>query len=165
MGADTNHTPTADRAYTLDGQAWLTPVPGDDPCVVGPRVPAGTDDHVIGNTTEGTDREMYTALLGDPLVPTPTRESLQISQFTTSGKLKNQFSFVEATDDSAETVVEVDWKAPGTAEGTGPDTASAVSQRDRATRRCQDGHTRRAGQRLRRVHESAKPLPRLASQQ
>ena len=45
-----------------------------------------------------------------------TRESLQISQFTTAGKLKSQFSFVEATDENATTTVDVTWDAPEAAE-------------------------------------------------
>jgi hypothetical protein len=116
LGADANHNPTADRAFTFDGQAWPALAAGDDPCVVGPQASAGTQDHVIGNTTKGSDRESYTAMVGDPPVATPERENLQISQFTTAGKLKSQFSFVEGTDDSAETTVDVTWDAPLAAE-------------------------------------------------
>jgi hypothetical protein len=113
---EANHNPTADRAFTLDGQVWPAPLSGDDACAVGPRVPVGTVDHVIGNATAGSDRETYLALVDDQPVLTPTRESLQISQFSTSGKLKNQFSFVEATDDSPETIVDVGWNAPPAAD-------------------------------------------------
>jgi hypothetical protein len=77
-------------------------------------VAAGTEDHIIGNTTDGTDREAYTIVLGDPPIPTPTRERLQISQFTTAGKLKSQFSFIEATDERPQTTVDVTWDAPKT---------------------------------------------------
>jgi len=112
LGDDANHNPTADRAFTFDGRAWPALASGEDPCLVGPQAAAGTHDHVIGNTTEGRDREVYTALLGDPPVATPERESLQISQFTTAGKLTSQFSFVEATDGSAEKTVDVTWEAP-----------------------------------------------------
>jgi len=49
-------------------------------------------------------------------VATPTRERLQLSRFTTAGKLKSQFSFVEATDDSASTAVAVTWDAPEAAD-------------------------------------------------
>jgi hypothetical protein len=115
-GDDVNHNPTADRAFTFDGQAWPALAAGGDPCVVGPQTSAGTKDHLIGNTTEGSDRELYTAMLGDPPVATPERESLQISQFTTAGKLQSQFSFVEATDDNIETTVDVTWEAPPAAE-------------------------------------------------
>ena len=82
----------------------------------GPRVAAGSKDHVIGNTTDGSDREPYTVVMGDPPVATPARESLQISQFTTAGKLKSQFSFVEATDENATTTVDVIWDAPAAGE-------------------------------------------------
>ena len=77
---------------------------------------AGSGGHVIGNTTEGSDRERYTAMVGQPPVATPARERLQISQFTTAGKLKSQFSFVESTDESATTTVDVTWDAPEAAE-------------------------------------------------
>ena len=112
LGDDANHNPTADRAFTFDGQVWPALASGDDPCLAGPPAAAGTKDHVIGNMTEASDRESYTGMAGDPPVPTPKRESLQISQFTTAGKLKSQFSFVEATDESTETTVEVKWEAP-----------------------------------------------------
>ncbi len=116
LGDETNHNPVADRAFTFDGQVWKPLAAGEDPCVVGPRVSAGSKDHVIGNTTEGADREIYTAMLGDPPVATPARESLQISQFTTAGKLKSQFSFVEATDGDPATIVDATWEAPKAAD-------------------------------------------------
>jgi len=106
-GDEANHNPIADRAFTFDGQPWPA---GDDPCSTGPRVSAGTKDHVLGTIAEGTDREPYTAMVGG--VATPSRESLQISQFTTAGKLASQFSFVEAADTSAETSLDVTWEAP-----------------------------------------------------
>ena len=112
LGDETNHNPVADRAFTFDGQGWAPLAAGDDPCVVGPHVAAGTKDHVIGNTSQGTDRESYTAMLGDPPVATPVRETLQISQFTTAGELKSQFSFVDGADANASTTVEVKWSAP-----------------------------------------------------
>lgn len=111
-GADANHNPVADRAFAFDGQAWPAATPGDDPCVTGPRVTAGSKDHVIGNTTAGSDRETYPALVGTPPVAVPARESLQISQFTTAGKLNSQFSFVETSDDDAAPAVTVNWEAP-----------------------------------------------------
>jgi hypothetical protein len=116
VGDEANHNPTADRAFTLDGQTWPAGAAGADPCALGRRVAAGSKSHVIGNTTQGGDREPYTVRLGNPPVATPARERLQISQFTTAGKLKSQFSFVEATDDSAATTVEVTWDAPEAAE-------------------------------------------------
>ena len=116
LGDDANHNPIADRAFTLDGAAWPALAATDDPCVLGPRVTAGSPKHLIGDTPEGTDREPYTVMMGDPPVAIPTRESLQISQFTTAGKLKSQFSFVEAIDENATTTVDVTWDAPGAAE-------------------------------------------------
>jgi hypothetical protein len=111
-GHEANHNPLADRAFTFDGQAW--PALADaDPCVTGPRVAAGSKDHVIGNLTDGADREPYTAMVGE--VATPSRESLQVSRFTTAGKLSSQFSFVEATDPSTETSVDAMWEAPAVA--------------------------------------------------
>jgi hypothetical protein len=112
LGDDANRNPTADRAFTFDGQPWPARAPSDDPCVAGMRVAVGTKDHVIGNRTEGSDREPYTAVVGDPPVATSVRESLQISQFTTAGKLKSQFSFVESGEVDAATTVDVAWEAP-----------------------------------------------------
>lgn len=122
-GDDANHNPTADRAFTLDGAAWPALMAGDDACVQGPRVTAGSKGHVLGDVAEGSDREVYMAALGDPPVATPTRESLQLSRFTTAGKLKSQFSFVEATDESATTTATVAWDAPEASEVSGAGTA------------------------------------------
>jgi hypothetical protein len=110
--ADANHNPTADRSFTFDGQSWPALGPNDDPCLLGPTVPAGSSGHVIGNATDGSDREPYATIAGDPPLVIAARESLQISQFTTAGTMKSQFSFVEATDESATTTVEVKWDAP-----------------------------------------------------
>jgi len=112
FGGDANHNPTAERGLTLDGAAWPAPGAANDPCAQGPRVAAGSKGHVIGSTTEGSDREAYTVMMGDPPVAIPARESLQISQFTSRGKLKSQFSFVEAADQNATTTVDVAWDAP-----------------------------------------------------
>jgi hypothetical protein len=112
IGDDANHNPTADRAFTLDGAAWPALPAAADPCVQGPRIAPGSADHVIANTTAGSDREAYTVVTGFPPAATPGRERLQISQFTTAGKLKSQFAFVEASDDNATTTVDVTWDAP-----------------------------------------------------
>lgn len=109
-GDDANHNPVADRVFTFDGAPW--PARVDDPCAQGPRVPAGSKDHVIGNATDGGDREPYTALMGDPPAPTATRERLQLAQFTTAGKLESQYAFVEASDPRATAIEEVTWDAP-----------------------------------------------------
>jgi hypothetical protein len=115
-GDEANHNPTADRAFTLDGQPWAAATVGDDPCANGPRLSGASKDHVVGNLTNGSDREAYTVLEGSPAVATQTRESLQVSQFVTAGKLKSQFSFVEATDEQPATVVNVTWEAPQAAD-------------------------------------------------
>jgi hypothetical protein len=109
-GDDANHNPVADRAFTFDRAPW--PATADDPCAQGPRVSAASKDHVIGNTTDGSDREPYMALLGDPPALTATRERLQIAQFTTAGKLKSQYAFVEASDARATAIADVTWDAP-----------------------------------------------------
>ena len=116
MGDDVNHNPTADRGFTLDGVSWPVAAVDGDPCTQGPRVSAGSKGHLLGQVTQGSDREAYTAVMGAPPVATPTRERLQLSRFTTAGKLKSQFSFVEATDDSASTAVAVTWDAPEAAD-------------------------------------------------
>jgi hypothetical protein len=109
--ADDNHNPSlAGQAATIDGQPWAL----DDHanCAGLPQVAAGTDDHVLRLETAGADREHYIEMLGDPPVPTAKREALQISQFTTAGKLERTFSTVEADDPSERPAIEVKWKAP-----------------------------------------------------
>jgi hypothetical protein len=107
-----NHNPVADHGLTFDGQPWPALAAGSDPCAAGPTVAAGTEDHEVSITTVGTDRETYAASLGDPPVPTATREALQVSFFTTAGKLKSPFVFVEAADPSPETPASLHWNAP-----------------------------------------------------
>ena len=115
---DVNHNPSLDGAFTFDGQPW--PAAFGDPCVTGPSVVAGSEAHVMELVTSGGDRETYTAIVGDPPVPTPEREALQISFFTTAGKLKSPFAFVEAADGSDETPVTDKWNAPKVADVTAP---------------------------------------------
>jgi hypothetical protein len=115
-----NHNPTADHGLTFDGATWPVLFAGADPCVTGPTVAAGTEDHELALMTEGTDREAYTANIGDPPVPTPEREALQVSFFTTAGKLKSPFVFVEAKDPNPETPASLHWNAPKIADVTAP---------------------------------------------
>jgi hypothetical protein len=119
LGTDINHNPVAERAFTFDGVAWPAPTVDADPCTAGPRVAVGSKDHVISTTADGGDRERYTVVLGAPPVATPARERLQISHFTTAGKLNSQFAFVEATDESAATTVAVYWEAPEATDADG----------------------------------------------
>jgi hypothetical protein len=132
-GAEANHNPTAERGFTFDGQPWPVPAAGADPCVVGPRVAAGSEGHVVGLVTDGGDREGYTVIFGDPPVATPKREALQVSTFTTSGKLKASYLFVEADDARALTPLETKWDAPKVAAVTAetPVTFTFVVRDDR----------------------------------
>jgi hypothetical protein len=115
-----NHNPTADHGLTFDGQLWPALAAGGDPCLVGPTVLAGTEDHVVALTTEGTDREAYAALLGDPPVPTAQREALQVSFFTTSGKMKSAFAFIEGANPDPAPPATVSWNAPKVADVAAP---------------------------------------------
>jgi hypothetical protein len=94
------------------GQPWTASDEGA-PCAALPQVQAGSKDHVITLETAAADREAYLAMLGDPPRPTPQREWLQISQFTTQGKLDRSFSSIEATDTRERPAVDMKWQAPG----------------------------------------------------
>jgi hypothetical protein len=115
-----NHNPVADHGLTFDGQPWPALAAGADPCATGPTVTAGTEDHEVSLTTLGADRESYTVSFGDPPVPTPKREALQVSFFTTAGKLKSPFVFVEAADPNPETPASLHWNAPKIEDVTAP---------------------------------------------
>jgi hypothetical protein len=107
----TNHNPSfVGRSVAFDGQPWDGSEATD--CAGLPSVKAATEDHVLRVETDASDRERYTAMVGDPPVPTARREALQISQFTTAGKLERSYSAVEATDTTARPAFEVKWKAP-----------------------------------------------------
>jgi hypothetical protein len=107
----TNRNPSfTGRAAAFDGQAWAATEATD--CADLPTVKAATEDHLLRLETDASDRETYTAMIGDPPVPTQRRESLQISQFTTAGKLARSYSAIEATDKGARPAIEVKWKAP-----------------------------------------------------
>lgn len=111
--ADTvNHNPSAARGLALDGEPWPVPDAAADPCVVGPRLAAGTKDHQVDLVTAGSDRESYTLEFGDPPVATPQREALQISPFATRGKFQNAFAFVDAGDATDAPVAAMKWDAP-----------------------------------------------------
>jgi len=117
-GSEANQNPDLrDSPLTLDGAAWDPASATDtaDPCAGLPAVGAGTKDHVISVVTRGADREDYTALLGDPPAPMASRERLELSQFTTAGKLSRSFSWVEAEEPSDAPVTEVKWDAPAEA--------------------------------------------------
>jgi hypothetical protein len=119
-GVDPNQNPVADRGLTFDGQPWPPLAGGDDPCAGGPTVSAGTDDHQIALATAGDDRERYTALYGDPPAPTALRESLQVSQFATAGKLRTAFTFVESDVADDAPPASVKWNAPARSDVVAP---------------------------------------------
>jgi hypothetical protein len=110
-GAEQNHNPHAEASFTFDGQPW-GPTRGADGCAGLAPVVAGSKDHVIAFASSGADREPYTTMAGDPPVPTAAREGLQISQFTTAGKLKSAFTFIDPDDARDSTPVAVKWTAP-----------------------------------------------------
>lgn len=103
-----NAHPRFEGPLSFAGMPWAT----GTACDQLPRVFVGTKDHVIRIETSAADRETYEATLGDPPRPTPVRERLQISQFTTAGELNRSFSFVEADDPSDAPTVEMKWDAP-----------------------------------------------------
>lgn len=114
LSNDLNHNPSAPETFTFNGEPWPKLASSDDPCIWGPWATPEREDHRIGILTLGSLREAYTVMRGDPPVATSVRERLQISNFTTAGKLKSQFAFVEATDQAPQTTVHIQWEAPKT---------------------------------------------------
>jgi hypothetical protein len=113
LGDQANHSPAlADRPFWFDGAAW----PADDAaadCASLPQVTTGSIGHVLRLATLTEDRETIVIPSADPTAaPTTTREVLQISNFTTAGKLGQTYSFVEADDPRSEADVDVTWDAP-----------------------------------------------------
>jgi hypothetical protein len=113
LGDQANHSPAlADRPFWLDGADWPADSAAPD-CAGLPRVAAGSTGHVLRLATLAEDRETIVTASADATVaPTTTREVLQISNFTTAGKLGQSFSFVEANDPRSEADVDVTWDAP-----------------------------------------------------
>ena len=113
LGEQANHNPAlAARPFWFDGAEW----PADDAaadCTSLPHVAAGSKGHVLRLATLAEDRETIVTPSADPTAaPTTTREVLQISNFTTAGKLGQTYSFVEADDPRGEADVDVTWDAP-----------------------------------------------------
>jgi hypothetical protein len=101
-----NHSPAlAQRAFWFDGVDWPVDMGGD--CAGLPVVAAGSKEHVITLRMLAEDRETVVQADG-----TLARETLQISQFTTDGDLDHSYNFVEASDESAVSDLEVMWDAP-----------------------------------------------------
>ncbi|HEY5281938.1 MAG TPA: hypothetical protein VIM14_04035, partial [Polyangia bacterium] len=77
------------------------------------HIAAGSKGHVLRLATLAEDRESIVTLNADPTAaPITTREVLQISNFTTAGKLGQTYAFVEADDLRSEADVDVTWDAP-----------------------------------------------------
>ena len=114
IDGDSNANPSLDSSpLWIDGQPWAGLAPGSEPaCAELPQISAGSKDHVLRLATAPGDREPYMAMQGDPPRPVAMRESLQISQFSTAGKLERPFSTVEATVSDDNTAIEVKWEAP-----------------------------------------------------
>jgi hypothetical protein len=111
-GSEPNQNPSiAGSPLSLDGQPWVA-ADGAASCADLPHVAPGSKDHVIDLVTAASDREDYTDLAGDPPAPVQRRERLQISQFTTAGKLSRAYTWIEADDTSDPPVAEVKWDAP-----------------------------------------------------
>jgi hypothetical protein len=95
-GEQGNHIPAiAARPFWLDGAPWVDGAMG---CV-----PVGSKGHVITLRMLAEDRELDAAM---------AREILQVSQFTTAGKLDHSYNFVESSDESPASDLEVRWDAP-----------------------------------------------------
>jgi len=107
---ETNHNPSlAAATFTASGAPW----PAGDDCAQLPHLPADGAVHPIAVTLAG-QRELYQSIANAEGAPTERRESLQLSHFTTAGKLPRQLSFIEGADDPA--TLSIDWTAPPAAE-------------------------------------------------
>ena len=113
LGEQANHSPAlADRPFWFDGADWPADEAAAD-CASLPHVAAGSKGHVLRLATLAEDREtIVTPGADSTTAPSTTREVLQISNFTTAGKLGQTYSFVEADDARPEADVDVTWDAP-----------------------------------------------------
>jgi hypothetical protein len=112
-----NRQPTlSDELITLDGVEWLEPdaaLLASEGCSNGaadpglPTVSSGSNDHRITISLSPDDRE------GVPGLGGPSFETLQLSHFSSAGRLTRPISIVEADAPVAE--LAVGWKAPGSA--------------------------------------------------
>ncbi len=104
------------RPLSFDGTAWTD----GETCGGVPAVALGSKGHTLVLTMLAEDREVYTALDGDPPAPVSKRETLQVSSFTTAGELGRSFSYVEAEVEDATSDVEINWDAPDSTPAEGP---------------------------------------------
>jgi hypothetical protein len=98
----------------IDGQPWTAAGNGSENAACGelPQLTAGTKDHVLRLGTTPTDREPYMTMQGDPPRPVALRESLQISQFSTAGKLERPFSTIDSAVGDDQSIAEVKYETP-----------------------------------------------------
>jgi hypothetical protein len=108
----TNHNPSLTAAtFTVGGAPW----PAGDDCAALPRFPAGAAAQPVAVTLAG-QRELYQSTANAEGAPTERRETIQLSHFTTAGKLPRQLSFIEAAEQSDPATLSVDWTPPPAAE-------------------------------------------------
>jgi hypothetical protein len=120
-GDETDHHPSlGDDRLQLGGADWpvtATAAAGEpgaacDASAGMPMVAAGAGKQTIRLVSNANDRETY--LSGEPAVA--KLEELQISQFTTAGKLKFSYSSIPATDARPDADVEIMWDPPAATE-------------------------------------------------
>jgi len=109
--ADVNLNPSfATEPLRLDGAAWTTGA-GDTACAGSGlvEVRAGSGDHEVAVEVAGDARDPLPRLEDFD----PEREELQLSHFSSDGRLDRPFSGLAA--DSPESEVRVSWRAPRSA--------------------------------------------------
>jgi hypothetical protein len=111
-GPESNHNPSlAAATFTIDGAGW----PGGTDCAALPRIAANDVERSITFALAG-QRETYLSTANPAGVPTPRRESIQLSHFATAGKLPRQLSFIDSKDERDPADVSVKWTPPAAAE-------------------------------------------------
>jgi hypothetical protein len=111
-GGGENRSPSlAGATFTVGGQPW----PATDDCAALPAIAADGQKRALHVSVAG-QREVYLSTANAEGVPRPVRETLQLSHFTTAGKLPRQLSFVESADERDPAELEVEWTPPPAAE-------------------------------------------------
>lgn len=113
--SEPNRNPAfSDDAISFDGEPLVAAMPVEGPCAdLGFLELAAGSKHTFSVALTEDDRDPLPAHDGVG----PSRESLQVSHFSTGGELDRAFSYVSGDD--GELSVDVDWKAPGRAEDGG----------------------------------------------
>ncbi len=107
-----NRSPSlAAAVFTVAGQDW----PATDDCAALPAVAAAGQKRALHLSLAG-QREVYLSTANPQGEPRPVRETLQLSHFTTAGKLPRQLSFVESADERDPAELEVEWTPPPAAD-------------------------------------------------